>query len=296
MGVFDPDFEAAAALAEPFENAGATATYDELLGQRPDFVVIASPPRYHAEQAIAALRQGIAVHCEKPLATSLEEGKEMVAEADRMQVPLSIGMVRRRLAPARMIKALLERNAIGALETIEIFEGGPFQWPVASPAYFDRSQGGVGPLEDIGTHVIDLLTWWLGSPTGVAYTDDAMGGVAANCLAALTYRETVATVRLSRDWHRPNEWVLRGSSGWMRWSLDDWEGLELSTGDGLTTRMDDDEAVTFEQAFALQLADFGQSLDGGEACYVAGADALPVLETLERCKAVRTRMDMPWLK
>jgi predicted dehydrogenase len=221
----------------------------------------------------------------------------MVAAAERAGVPLSIGMVRRRLAPVRMIRSLLDRNAIGDLQSIDIFEGGPFHWPVASPVYFDRHQGAGGVFEDVGTHVLDLLHWCLGAPSEIAFADDAMGGVAANCVATLTYGEAIATIRLSRDWHRPNQWLLRGTSGWMRWSLDDWERVEFAAGDYevRAEMLAPEDAVTFEQAFAAQLSDFARSLRNGASDFVRGADALPVLETLERCAAVRTRMDMPWL-
>ena len=303
---FDPDAEAARALVGEFDGAETTATFDELLDHRPDFVVVASPPQFHAENAIAAFEKGIPVHCEKPLAKSLEEGRRMVAEAQRTEVPLSIGMVRRRLAPVRMIRELLQRQAIGGLESIQIFEGGPFQWPVSSPGYFDRTKGAVGVLEDVGTHVLDILNWWLGEPTDVACADDAMGGVAANCRVNLSYGNAVATVRLSRDWYRPNEWLLRGETGLIRWSVDDWESVDLRmTESGLNARIlagDADgagrslPAITFEQAFAVQLADFARSLNGGQGSFVPGAEALPVLETLERCAAARTEMDMPWLK
>jgi predicted dehydrogenase len=124
-----------------------------------------------------------------------------------------------------------------------------------------------------------------------------MGGVAANCVDTLTYGEAIATIRLSRDWHRPNQWLLRGTSGWMRWSLDDWERVEFAAGDYevRAEMLAPEDAVTFEQAFAAQLSDFARSLRNGASDFVRGADALPVLETLERCAAVRTRMDMPWL-
>jgi predicted dehydrogenase len=303
---FDPETEAARALVNEFDGAATVATFDELLDERPDFIVIASPPQYHAEQAIAAFDKGIPVHCEKPLATSLEEGRRMVAEARRAGVPLSIGMVRRRLAPVRMIRELLQGKAIGPLQSIHIFEGGPFHWPVRSPAYFDRNKGAVGVLDDVGTHVLDLLNWWLGEPDDVAYADDAMGGVAANCRVSLRYGDSIAIVRLSRDWYRPNEWVLRGETGTIRWSVDDWERVELRTSaSGLSAKIlagDDDgkggvlPAITFEQAFAVQLADFARSLNGVQGSFVPGAEALPVLETLGRCAAARTQMDMPWLK
>jgi predicted dehydrogenase len=64
---------------------------------------------------------------------------------------------------------------------VEAFEGGQFDWPVRSTGYFTRAQSGGGVLQDIGTHVLDLLAWWFGEPEALLYEDDAMGGVEANC-------------------------------------------------------------------------------------------------------------------
>jgi predicted dehydrogenase len=298
VGVFDPDVAAGSSMAAGFAGAQPCVTFEDLLSRNLDLLVVASPPQFHADQAIAALARGIAVHCEKPLAVSSEQGARVVAESERTGVPVSLGMVRRQLAPVRMIHGLLERGAIGALQAVEIFEGGPFHWPVSSPAYFDRHRGAAGVLEDVGTHVLDLLNWWLGPAGDVEYADDAMGGVAANCRLALAYGDSQATIRLSRDWYRPNHWLLRGSEGWIRWDLDDWQGLELETG-GIPARLlaRDEEAcaITFEQGFAEQLRDFAHFLRGGGS-HVSGAEALPVLSLLERCAAVRTQMPMPWLQ
>src|SRR3546814_14698990 len=86
---------------------------------------------------------------------SPEAGHQMLRAAETFVQPLQIGMVRRFLPAARMIRDMLENHALGTLKHIEIFEGGPFDWPISSPRYFSPGNGGV--LEDIGTHSLDLL-------------------------------------------------------------------------------------------------------------------------------------------
>src|SRR3546814_11375224 len=93
------------------------------------------------------------------MAPSPEAGQQMLRAAETFVRPLQIGMVRRFLPAARMIRDMLENHALGTLKHIEIFEGGPFDWPISSPRYFSPGNGGV--LEDIGTHSLDLLRWWM---------------------------------------------------------------------------------------------------------------------------------------
>lgn len=292
--VFDPDADAAAKLARGLGESEIAPSFAALVDRQPDLIIVASPPRFHAEQAVAALRAGIAVHCEKPLAPSRAEGEGMVAEAALADRLLSVGMIRRRLGPARTIKALLAAGTLGAVRSIDWFEGGPFHWPVQSPAYFDRTAGAAGVFEDIGSHVLDLLGWWLGAPGAVAYADDAMGGVEANCLVQLGYGAARAQVRLSRDWHRPNGVRIAGERGAIVWDVEE-DILDLTLDEtGVATRLAVDGAG-FEQGFIDQLADVCAILGGGSGSYVAGADVLPTLRLIDQCRAARTPMDMPWL-
>src|SRR5438552_10737474 len=110
---------------------------------------------------------------------------------------------------------------IGPLRSIFCFEGGPFDWPVASYRYFSRSEAGGGVLLDIGTHCLDLLIWWFGMPSDITYVDDSMGGIEANCFLVLQYADFEARIRLSRDWGQPNLYRLEGDHGSISWTVND---------------------------------------------------------------------------
>src|SRR5436853_7697816 len=66
----DPDPRGTAELRTTFPAAIVATDGAASVGPGIDLAIVASPPRCHAEQAIAALRSGAAVLCEKPMATT----------------------------------------------------------------------------------------------------------------------------------------------------------------------------------------------------------------------------------
>jgi predicted dehydrogenase len=296
VGIFDPDRKAMATVGQNFPTAVATTSFEQLLGLDAKAAIIASPPSFHADQSVSALRAGLHIFCEKPLATTSADANRILEIAQQMSLSASIGLVRRHFPAAQSIKKMLQAKAIGRLHSVTCFEGGPFVWPVASPRYFGRSESGGGVLQDIGTHCLDLLTWWLGPPEAIHYTDDAMGGIEANCFLRLSYRDFDASVRLSRDWHRPNLYRFEGDCGWISWMINDPAALETSIS---SDRADDIEpsrqSLGFADCFAAQIVCFLDSVLMGTPQSTPASAGAAVLALIERCYATRCLMDMPWL-
>lgn len=307
--LLDPDAGSMAALRAVFPAAAPAGDLDAFADRRIDLAIVASPPRYHAEQTIRLLRDGISVLCEKPMATTVAEGEAMVATAAASRGLLGVGLVRRFLPAAQAIRDLLAQGALGDLQSFTCFEGGPFRWPVHSPAYFNRAVSGGGVFADIGVHLLDLLGWWLGPPTSVAYADDAMGGVEANCLIRLVYDGFEGTARLSRDWARPNRYVFEGSRGWLSWEVNEADRLQMGYHDarhGFDLQLREQSrrsgspalgrtAAPFQQAFVDQLRNVVHAVRGTEALVVPGEAALPGLRLIASCYRNRTLLPMPWL-
>lgn len=103
----------------------------------PDVVSVCTPPKTHADIVIDCAQSGPvdAVHCEKPMAATWKECREMVAACDERGVQLTFNHQRRFAAPYRKAKALLEEGRIGPLRRIEM---------------------GGQDLYDYGTHLFDL--------------------------------------------------------------------------------------------------------------------------------------------
>ncbi|MCT2401502.1 Gfo/Idh/MocA family protein [Novosphingobium mangrovi (ex Huang et al. 2023)] len=307
VAAFDPN-EAAVRAFVSGRTAVACSSFAAIFDHAPDLVIVASPPAFHREQVMEALGRKVAVHCEKPLAPDMDSARAMTSAAEAHDRPVFAGMIRRHLPAARMIRDLLGAGALGPLTSIDIFEGGPFDWPIESPRYFTAGSGN-GPLEDIGTHCLDLLCWWMGTPDEIAYEDDAMGGTPANCAIALRFGDCAVRVRISRDWYRPNRYALRGAKGWISWEPNDGLGLQLGyfhedTGARIALRQCTEQAGVprlgrpaddFMEAFVTQLHQSVLGLSGaGNA--VALSEALEPIGLIEECRRVRRAMVQPWLE
>ena len=111
--VFDADRAGASRIAGELD-ATACATLDELL-DRDDVrvVVIASPSRFHADQAVMALSRGKDVLLEKPMAHSLADCDRVIGAAERGSARLQIGFMRRYDPSYAEAKRLVASGVLG---------------------------------------------------------------------------------------------------------------------------------------------------------------------------------------
>ncbi len=297
--LYDPDTTAVEAVRAMLSAATPVDSFTEMLGAA-DLAVIASPPSAHVEQTLEALHKGLHVFCEKPLALVEADAQCMVSTAAQCRRQLAIGLIRRHLPASRVIKGLLDRRALGRLRTVDWFEGGPFLWPVASARYFSNEESGGGVLQDIGTHALDLLSWWCGAPSLLAYEDDAMGGVEANALVRLDCNGANVRMRLSRDWARPNRVEIVGERGSIGWNVNDGLDLELtidtapSTG-RLSLQEPPDGPLDFVWAYAAQLEEFIHTIQHGRPLTTPVEAGVEVCALVEACYRSRRLMATPWI-
>lgn len=290
---FDPDAARAQAFAGLVSGVTISSNFTELLASPADLLIVASPPMAHADQVIAALNAGMNVLCEKPLAIGSAQAKQMIEAATRNNRRLLAGHIRRQFPATNAIHDIVQSGLLGTISAVTCFEGGPFAWPISGPGYFSRASSGGGALQDIGTHCLDLVTWWLGAPSTVAYADDAFGGVEANCLVTLDYPTFQAKIRLSRDWAQPNVYRITGTKGWLEWQVNDTQNFRfaLSGGDVANVQIPASQGDEFHLAFARQIE---AALDDNQNA-VSAAEILPTIAMIETCYANRTAMPLPWL-
>jgi predicted dehydrogenase len=155
-----------------------------------DVLTIATPNVLHHPQAMAAIEAGMHIICEKPLAMNASQAREMAVRADAADCKTLTFFTHRAIAAAAHIKHLIDQGFLGQPYQVNAmyFSGSnlnpnkPLAWRMV------RAEAGTGMLGDIGSHVIDLVRWWLGDysrvvaqwqtairerPGGVADADDS---------------------------------------------------------------------------------------------------------------------------
>lgn len=167
--VVDVDRQRARGLADRWQ---IPSVYDDvatmLRAERPDLVLVCTPPAAHRATVISCLDAGAWVWCEKPPALSLAEYDEMAAH-ERDGGPYVAYVFQQRFgSAARRLRRLIGDGALGApliglCQTL---------W-YRPPAYFDvpwrgrwATEGG-GPTMGHGIHQLDLLLWLLGDWTEI---------------------------------------------------------------------------------------------------------------------------------
>lgn len=310
VAVMDPDSNRTAKVRRFFPGVAAMHSLDEVMKAQINLAIVASPPRFHAQQTIALLERGVAVLCEKPMAATGAEAEAMLAAAAKSRALLAVGLFRRFFPVSKMIRELVQHQPLGAVKHFEISEGGPFNWPAQSASFFQKSNSQGGVLADLGVHVLDLLIWWLGMPEQVVYEDDAMGGLEANCRLGLAFAGGVTgSVRLSRDTQLPNRTIIECERGWLRCKAVAAEQLEMGfpgsdlalTGQLVRVGADgphgfrSEPAFSYHQSFARQLSNVVAALRGEEKLLVPGEQGLFSLQLIEKCYRERRMMHMPWL-
>jgi predicted dehydrogenase len=157
VAVAEPDPGSRTEAVARLPGAAGVSDLTELLAMDLDGVVIATPSALHAEQALQALAQGVAVFCQKPLGRDLAETQAVIHAARAADRLLGVDLSYRHLAAVRAVRRLLTCGELGRVYAADLtFHNayGPDK-----PWFTQRSLSGGGCLIDLGTHLLDLILW-----------------------------------------------------------------------------------------------------------------------------------------
>ena len=153
--------------------------YDLIADKDIDIVDICTPNMYHAPLAIAALKAGKHVICEKPLAPTPKDIKQMIAARDKSGRLLMTAQHFRFEGTSKALKAEIDNGALGNIYHARSWmlrrSGAPTR-----PGFIQKKHSGGGPCIDIGVHILDLTLWMMGNPKPVT-----VSGVTQNKLSRL---------------------------------------------------------------------------------------------------------------
>jgi len=161
VGVHSSSAERGAAFASRNQLEKHTNSLEELLSWDIDAVYISTTNELHAQQAIAAAKAHKHILCEKPLAMTAADAKEMIATAKENHVVLATNHHLRNSARNAAIKDLISKGAIGRVHSMQVNHVVSLPerlrgWRLANP------EKGAGVILDITVHNLDLVRFLLG--------------------------------------------------------------------------------------------------------------------------------------
>jgi hypothetical protein len=171
-GVVDP-LEAHRTRVSQFTDCPTFDTLEQMLGEGVDAVTVAAPTHLHHEIALACIARKIHVLVEKPIASTVQEGHDIVDAARRAGVTLMVGHVERFNPAVAAIKQALTGEDI---LSIAITRVGPFPPRMSN----------VGVVIDLAVHDIDLIRW---------FTESDIVEVQSQLSSAVAEREDIALLQ-----------------------------------------------------------------------------------------------------
>ena len=127
-----------------------------------DVVAVLLPHGLHEEAVRAAAKAGKHVFVEKPLAMDVDAANRMAAACQEAGVQLFAAHTERFISATRAAKQVLDSGQVGTPVMVTDVWYQPFNRHTRQPWMLDRSRGG-GFLQMAGSHMIDRLTYLLGS-------------------------------------------------------------------------------------------------------------------------------------
>ncbi|SCK46861.1 Predicted dehydrogenase [Streptomyces sp. WMMB 714] len=233
----DPDADAAPpgevrgqAFAEQL-GVGHVPTYRALFDWGPDAVIVASENSRHRELVELAAKYGVDVLCEKPLATTAEDGEAMVAACREAGVRLGVAYPVRFSPAYAALREAVRSGGTGRVLTVAGANNGGL--PAGARAWFvDPVLAGGGAMMDHTVHIADLLDELFAGARAVevyAQSNNLMyeGEVEVDTAGLVTVRyDNGAVATIDCSWSHPDHHPT-------------WGGLELQlVGEKATVEMD----------------------------------------------------------
>jgi predicted dehydrogenase len=149
-------------------SASSSSWEDVVASPDIDIIDICTPPTLHRDIAVAAIRAGKHVFCEKPITNNADEAEEMHAVAATAGCVTQVGFNYRHTPAVSYAKQLLDSGRLG--EPLQFrgsylqdaaFNADPHRWRAT------KATGGSGMIGDIGSHILDIAELLFGDITRV---------------------------------------------------------------------------------------------------------------------------------
>lgn len=204
---------------------GASRSYSSLdeLARDPEVSVVwvAGPNNLHSSTSIELARAGKHILVEKPMAIAVEDAKAMVAAASRHNVALRIGYHHRFRSAHARLREIVASGQLGKIGFFRIHMFARYPGPPAAWRQAANTSGGWA-INDVGTHLIDLMLWITGLPAEVAgakLATQRFDVETDDCVALLFSlgKQGIGLVETSTALASPSSRIeIHGDAGWAR--------------------------------------------------------------------------------
>ena len=265
--------------------AAAPAAYTDfeamLAGEELDAVDICTPPNGHTALALAALRRGLPTLCEKPLARTPEEARQIVEAAQGSGTLLMTAFCHRFHPPVVGVRALIDNGTLGRILMFRNRFGTRFAG-VEDRWFSDRGTAGGGTLMDTAIHSVDLFRHLVGevkSAAGAVHSFNPAIRQVEDSGAILLTAEDGAIGVIEASWMTPwsaNVVELYGEQGAAV--------IDYNSGDTRFRGPDDADWKTVDAGdgdrFVEELRHFAAAVRGETPLGVTGHDGLRAVEII----------------
>jgi predicted dehydrogenase len=304
VGLNDLDREAAVRLADEFGLTGVAVGTDlEALlgGSKPDLLLDVVVPAARRSVVAVGLDHGCHVLSEKPMASSLDEARDLVARAAKAGKIHAVVQNRRYIPGVRRLRRLVESGALGDLTALhaDFFIGAHFG------GFRDAMRNVL--LLDMAIHTFDAARFIAGKDAVAVYCHETnprgswyAHGAAANAIFELadgvifTYRGSWAAEGANTSWE--SAWRFIGTRGTLLWDgAERFEAHVVNGTEGFLRPLADlevppptDDAQTHGHASVI--TDFVEAIERGTAPETVGSDNIKSLAmVLAAIESARTR-------
>lgn len=172
-----------------------------------DYIDITLPTFLHAEATIKALKKGFHVFCEKPMARTSLECKQMIEAAEQNKRKLMIGQCLRFWPEYEILKEYVVNRELGEVTGAYFYRGGGTPIWSHENWLLQKDKSG-GCLLDQHIHDVDTINWLFGKP-------DRVSTIAKNVIPGSGY-DIVSTNYIYEDGkviNAQDDWTLNGDYG-----------------------------------------------------------------------------------
>lgn len=132
-----------------------------------DFVVVATPTKFHYPMVKSALEKNIHVFCEKPFSLTSKEGEELVNIARQRSLVNQVGYHNHFIGTFRELSRLLKANVVGDIVHFTGEAYGPVVTKEKGGTWRSKPEEGGGCMFDFASHVINLIQEVIARPVKV---------------------------------------------------------------------------------------------------------------------------------